>query len=358
MTTVVVIDDEVVVVEWITRIMERYPDKYKIVGTAHNGIRGLAVVRQRKPDIVITDIRIPSMDGLSLIENTMEELPMTAYIVISGYRDFTYAKKALQLRVIDYVDKPITEDKLMAALQDAANNLEERKHFHMPDAGKALEECNAACQKITEELIQGIKSYSGEYMMECVEHALIEMEKMDLKLERFRDECVKNIYVGIETMRERNPQFELRKNIVPYAEIRQLLIKEEVRLYTLLIFQEFKHGIDMIDGISKNKTIKLLLDYIDTHYTEDIGLTDLADSVKMNPAYLSILFKERVGMSYIKYLTKIRIDKAKEYLRNGVKASEVGTLVGYNDYRYFSQVFKKSESITPNEFRSKNLQRE
>ena len=71
--------------------------------------------------------------------------------------------------------------------------------------------------------------------------------------------------------------------------------------------------------------------------TEDIGLTELAAHVNINPAYLSMLFKEQVGMSYIKYLTKIRMEKAKELLRNGEKATDVGEKVGYRDYRYFFQ---------------------
>lgn len=353
MTTLVIIDDEKIVVEWVKTMLERSGKDCRVIGTAYNGIRGIAVVRQMKPDIVITDIRIPGMDGLSLIEHTMEELPMTAYIVISGYRDFSYARKALRLRVLDYVDKPITEDKLFAALATAENYLQEKKRLHFTEAGGKLENYNQICQQMTENLIQYLKEESGEDMLEYMDQALANMEHRGLGLERFRDECVKNIYVGIEIMRERNPQFEFRKNIVPYAEIKQLRTGEEVRLYTLEIFREFAAGIQAMDKLAQNKTISSLIQYIDRHYAEDIGLTELAEHVKMNPAYLSMLFKEQVGMSYIKYLTKIRIDKAKELLENGEKVTDVSERVGYRDYRYFSQVFKKSEQMTPNKYKEK-----
>ena len=66
-----------IVVEWIKAMVEKLGEEFRVVGTAYNGIRGVAIVRQMKPDIVVTDIRIPGMDGLSLIEHTMEDLPDT-----------------------------------------------------------------------------------------------------------------------------------------------------------------------------------------------------------------------------------------------------------------------------------------
>lgn len=351
MTTLVIIDDEKIVVEWIKAILERSHKNLKVVGTAYNGIRGIAIVRQMKPDIVITDIRIPGMDGLALIEHTMEELPDTAYIVISGYRDFSYARKALQLRVLDYVDKPITEDKLFSALAAAEHYLEEKKKLSHSEHGLSEERINQICQQTTENLIQYLKEESGSDMLEYVEQALYTLENAGMGTERLQDECVKNIYVGIEIMHERNPQFEFRKTISPYGEIKQLRTNEEIRLYMLETFREFATGIDAAEHLSQNKTISSLLNYINDHYTEDIGLTELADYAKMNPAYLSMLFKDFVGMSYIKYLTKIRLDKAKELLRGGVKVTEVSERVGYKDYRYFSQVFKKNEQMTPNKYK-------
>jgi two-component system response regulator YesN len=353
MATLVIIDDEKIVVEWIKTMLERSGEEYQIVGTAYNGIRGVAVVRQMKPDIVVTDIRIPGLDGLSLIEHTMEELPETGYIVMSGYRDFSYARKALQLRVLDYVDKPITEDKLFAALATAKNFVEEKKRLSLSKARSETEDYNQICQQMTENLIQYLKEESGEDVMEYLGQALLNMEKTGIGLERFQDECVKNIYVAVEVIRERNPQFEFRKNIVPYAEIKQLRTMEEIRIYMLEIFREFSEALKAAENLFQNKKIYNLIQYINDHYTEDIGLTELAEYAKTNPAYLSMLFKEQVGVSYIKYLTKIRIGKAKELLRSGEKASDVSEKVGYRDYRYFSQVFKKSENMTPNQYRER-----
>lgn len=353
MMTVVIVDDEKIVVEWIRTMLNRSAKDFQIVGTAYNGIRGVAVIRQMKPDIVITDIRIPGLDGLSLIEHTMEEFPMTAYIVISGYCDFSYARKALRLSVLDYVDKPITEDKLLAALATARNYLEEKKRLRAPIVENGREDYNAVCQQTTETLIQYIKEESGGDMLEYVEQALENMERVGLKLERIQDEWVKNIYVSMEVMRERNPQMEFSRNFVPYGEIKQLRTLDEVRLYILEFFREFAEGIQAAEKSPHNKVLQSLLSYIDEHYGEEIGLTELAEYLHMNPTYLSMLFKDYVGMSYIKYLTKVRMDKAKELLRDGYRVTVVSEMVGYKDYRYFTQVFKKTEHMTPNQYKEK-----
>ena len=82
-----------------------------------------------------------------------------------------------------------------------------------------------------------------------------------------------------------------------------------------------------------------------------MSLNELAERVEMSPAYLSALFKEEVGMSYIKYLTEMRMRRAKQLLAQGFRVNEVSDMVGYNNYRYFCDIFKKHVGVTPSEYR-------
>jgi two-component system response regulator YesN len=102
---------------------------------------------------------------------------------------------------------------------------------------------------------------------------------------------------------------------------------------------------------ANHRDIKQLLEYIGSHYDQDIGLNELAMMVDLNPAYLSILFKEEVGTSYIKYLTNLRIKKAKEYLLEDYMVTQVSEMVGFNNYRHFCEIFKKYVGQTPNEYK-------
>lgn len=130
MKSIVIIDDESVVIEAIELMVQRAGLDYKIMGMANNGLDGLHIVRKLRPDVVITDIRMPGMDGLTLIEQTTQELPMCVFIVISGYREFEYAHKAISLNVSDYIEKPIDYQSVVTALMRADNVLDIRQRAH------------------------------------------------------------------------------------------------------------------------------------------------------------------------------------------------------------------------------------
>ena len=102
-----------------------------MVAQAADGVSALALQEQYLPEIIITDIRLPGMDGLELIYQVQQKYPATKFIVISGYSDFEYAKRAIQLQVSDYLLKPVKEEELCKSLsrlilsvQSAHNDLE------------------------------------------------------------------------------------------------------------------------------------------------------------------------------------------------------------------------------------------
>lgn len=87
-------------------------------GEAGDGESALPMIYETRPDILITDIRMPFMDGLALAENVRREFPDTRVIIVSGYDDFKYAQQAIRLGVDDYILKPVTPEKLLRAIAD------------------------------------------------------------------------------------------------------------------------------------------------------------------------------------------------------------------------------------------------
>ena len=88
------------------------------------------------------------------------------------------------------------------------------------------------------------------------------------------------------------------------------------------------------------------------NYNKKITLEKLSELVYMNPSYFSVYFKQKTGQNYIDYLTNLRIEKAKELLQNtDCKIYEIATMVGYDDFRYFSRLFKKSTGVNAFEYR-------
>jgi two-component system response regulator YesN len=93
--------------------------------------------------------------------------------------------------------------------------------------------------------------------------------------------------------------------------------------------------------------------YIVERYQEELSLEEVAEHVHLNPHYFSKVFKQQTGETFIDYVTRLRIDKAKALILDGqFSLKEVCYMVGYKDPNYFSRVFKKVTGVTPTEYRS------
>lgn len=344
MYRMIVIDDEYIVVEGIKAMIGRQKLDYEVVGWAYDGIHGLEIIAQNEPDLVITDIRIPGMDGLSMIEAAKEKCPNTAFVVISGYTEFEYARRALQLGVIGYIDKPISMDKLNKVLADV-----ERTCFQARKEKNEYEENRKRKEKfnsIMENCIRGMLEENVELFQRHAKEAFEELKEIyqdDLELRR---EVYKSLCMFCDILRENRKDIP-REEMVSFHEMEKCEDRRQIQEYGGKIILDIMKYLEAGKTGSRHGTILELLAYIDQHYNEDIGLNELADRVGMSPAYLSVLFKNEVGMSYVKYLTNLRIGRAKEFLKEGRKVYEVSELVGYHNYRYFSDTFKKYVGQTP-----------
>lgn len=348
MNRVVVIDDEYIVVQGIKAMIAREKMNFEVVGSGLNGVEGLQVIMEQKPDLVITDIRMPGMDGLSLIEAAKIYIPGGVFVVISGYQEFEYARKALELGVKGYIDKPITIEKIKETLSMAEKEISKAKAASESGLEENFRiECQDKCGLLLEKL-RGGESDEG---MEVLEQILSLMKNFTKGLDEYKNECYRIVCMAMEIYREERSNVEKEIHMPSYNNMESIVKHEETDEYMKELFCRMFEKIKVTKLGSMHRTVSQLLEHIHENYNKDIGLSELADMVNMNPAYLSILFKDEVGMSYIKYLTKIRMDKAKKFLIDGYKVNEVSEMVGYSNYRYFCDIFKKNEGQTPNEYK-------
>ena len=106
----------------------------------------------------------------------------------------------------------------------------------------------------------------------------------------------------------------------------------------------------------EERVISSITRYMQEHLSEEISLAVLADVFHLNPQYISQLFKNEIGVGFLAYLTNIRIEKAKKLLLStALSVTDVASQSGYGDYRVFTKVFKKTEGVTPSQFRREFL---
>lgn len=123
MYTVLVAEDEPLALKTICSVIDRKCPDYKVIATAQNGVDALRIIRQKKPDLVVSDIKMPRPTGIELAAIIRDELPDICVIIISGYQDFEYTQSAIRSGVTDYLLKPIVPDTLENSLLFASERI-------------------------------------------------------------------------------------------------------------------------------------------------------------------------------------------------------------------------------------------
>lgn len=127
MLKVFLVEDEFVVREGIKNNIDWASHRYEFCGEASDGELAFPMIQKQKPDIVITDIRMPFMDGLALSRLIKRELPRTEIIILTGYEEFAYAKEAIEIGVAKYLLKPISGEELLREMDTLALRIEEKR---------------------------------------------------------------------------------------------------------------------------------------------------------------------------------------------------------------------------------------
>ena len=122
------VEDEVVVRETIKKMIPWEEHGFCLVGEAADGEMALPLIRKTKPDLLITDIKMPFMDGLTLARMVKKDMPEIRIVILSGYDDFNYAKQAIGIGVEDYLLKPITKKAFIERLEEIRSHYEKQQN--------------------------------------------------------------------------------------------------------------------------------------------------------------------------------------------------------------------------------------
>ena len=321
MIKVFLVEDEAIIRRGIRDNIDWNANGFEFAGEAGDGEYAYPLILKTEPDILLTDVKMPFMDGLELSRLVKKALPQTKIIILSGYNEFDYAKEAIKIGISDYLLKPVTSANLIDALKKVAETIREER-----EKSKLLERYFVSYEKYTEFLDK--TDYSG------VDRKLIEDF---LKLGSL-DECRLFIEEYFAAVGENN--------------YKSLLLRQYMVMDIFYCVQEFLKGINVnTDEIPpERKDIKLIPKAITNVETTLMYLTDL---------FIFALTMRETGQSFVEYLTKSRIDKACGLLKcTTLRTAEIGERVGYNDPHYFSSTFKKITGQSPKEFKAKEVKNE
>lgn len=533
-------EDEVIVRETIKRMIPWEDLGFELVGEAADGEMALPLLIRQKPDLLITDIKMPFMDGLTLAKVAKKEIPGLKVVILSGYDDFNYAKQAINIGVEDYLLKPITKNALIERLSEIrskyenektqkeyyekfhremqayeknssrdffealvsgsmdmmeiyrrseklgldivaeayniliftmnceedfsgqkerysrweAESLEFLEKFFAENTSAMLFRCNIFSYGV---LIKGEKETIEENTRNCVNEIMRILDRREQKRQWFvaagepverLSQIQKSYYSASRAFSQR---YLYDENILYYDEMASMekknvteedstyLQKVDVNALNPAILQKFlSNGLleetenfvkdyfyaigqepleslvfrsyvtlnvrfsvmsflkeigcdtrtleqedteevlaesgkslenamtyaekiisqalrlrDQNSGNKNRSILKTAVDFIDSHYMEeDMSLNKAANVANVSANHFSALFSQNMGQTFIEYLTNLRMNKAKEYLRcTGMRSSEIAAEIGYKDAHYFSYLFKKTQGMTPSDYR-------
>lgn len=346
MYKVIIVDDEPMIKRTLHKLIHQNA-LFSVIGEAEDGQGALELFETHRPDIIFTDIRMPVMDGLELIKRVKEIDPSVEIVVISGYDDFSYAQQALRSGTADYLLKPIEPEALAAALDGLAGRFRAKKegyrhhsewlefcrdsaekvfnHLWLLDEQEAMEEMELFHRKL--ETAPADKEFHGAMyadMFRCLLERLDEKGNFGIHFDdRFEDATSK----GLEDLHR-------------YAVERLLHIQSTLRQRS---------------NWHNRNSMNIAKQYIEEHYTQEhLSLQEAAEVVGMSPSYFSRIFKEEFGLSFIQFVTRLRMEESARQLSDPLcKTYEISHNVGYSDYSHFAKVFKKHYAVSPTEYKKR-----
>lgn len=165
--SVVVAEDEILLQQNIIKKINNIPLDFHVVGTAQTGLQAYALIQELQPDILFTDIKMPVMDGLQLIEKVRNHYPTIDCIIVSGYSSFDYAKKAIHYNVREYILKPVDEEDLFKIL----SNLQGRYRSRENDYNNVFSQADAVLG--SSEIARRLHAYLNDHFNEDVKMSQI-----------------------------------------------------------------------------------------------------------------------------------------------------------------------------------------
>lgn len=500
--TVVVAEDEPIILNNISKKVESSVDYIHVIGKAVNGLKVLELFKTQVPDILITDIEMPGMNGLELIEQVKKKYPSVHIVILSGYNNFEYARAAIQYGVKEYILKPVSQSDLSASLlklsetilyekqrkdrnilsmtlsgpeenvipshyfegkhfilslitignlpsqyaipqfsndslslwekvnfQEYLNDSESLKHFWLIDETYQLQKFIILHTDVKEINTKFINLSLFKYLSNCLGDVPFHLVTSDSTIPytdiwstakylrqstKYSVTMCANSYTLLSQDRENSfwsskeqrikidflYQINTLHQLLKYVEdtLTQYIQQQIPQHYTDNFIYEVYQILPLLFSIPKeacqlamNSTLfslhayrtaaqlcaaitvslknlhrnfspemtsdslyEKICQYIDSNYTQKITSEDLQKRYGYTPSYINRIFKKEGGTSPLQYLTSRRIEHAKELLKQNMDIKNIALLVGYDDARYFSRVFKNETGVIPSAWSQEN----
>lgn len=417
MLRLMIVDDDEILRNGLVHNICWSEKNIEVVGTAKNGKEAVEKISVLAPDLILSDVQMPFMDGLELAEYVSKAYPDIKLILLTAFEIFEYAQRALKYGVTSYILKYESNDKILHEVEEAAERyMRECESRRLVQEGKkqmryelirdlCWKELNSVeiqkrmqlCEWINTDVEYGILiCYVGGSETEKTLNYLNRVRKTGNRIKSILMNYVQEVYIFSDehytiflTEQEKNLEWnlvlnELEESIHLWNKKEQMEIlcgTDETENKLEQIHEKYKHSKEALEkemllvhsenssriaiyGTSRHgqgqgaEIIEKIKNIINRRYgDEKLSLNIIADEVFLSANYISSLFKKQEQMTISDYIMQVRISKAKKLLSStNYKTYEVANMVGYTNSQYFSVLFKRVTGYSPTEYKQINLE--
>lgn len=413
-----IVDDDEIVRAGLVKNIPWEDHQIHVSAIAKNGKEAIKRLEENMPDVIMSDIEMPFMDGLHFAEYINKFYPKIKVILLTAYKEFNYAVKAVDYNVFRYVLKYEENKVILQAVQEAIIAIEkemetqkffsENKTFLVRNFFKELSYGSISTQEIKKHLEEYQLTFESSYYCSvCISMKTqpvtdrpsyyIErkrcLEELEIRLKEklvgegfevyaFEDKENLHFILGIKEYEQGDPlKALLEQEIMLLQEeigeafygsmgnwhegleqvatshleaMKALELKETLRNDDCIIH----FGTEIEGQGSGVEVVDFISQYIRMNYhNENLSLNHIADTVYLSPNYISTLYKKYKGVNIIEDIISVRLQRAEKLLiETNYKTYEIAYKIGYTNPQYFSVLFKKVTGMTPTEYRQKHVE--
>lgn len=370
----------------------------EVIGEAINGEQGLALVMTRHPDIVLSDVSMPAMNGIEMARKIRAIAPKTRILFLSAYDDFDYAKQAIDLNIQAYVMKPVNESELLRAVKRAVDELTEQTlESRLVSSIKSSysESVNLARQALVNRVLlnlpidqSDLRKLDMEWLCRSSGHKSIILtyfptdatQQVDAALPDFNHLCTRlssraisvclrvgklaTLCVWKQDEQMRQAMELVRRFFVDLGLESMRLVRMDASnpddtfgtIYAEVLGAGAAREGELSQAGKAHKSRRQIVEEIEhiilERYSQPLSLESIAREMHFTPNYLGTVFKAVKRISVNNYLMQVRMDKVCLLLSQSKDSiNDIAAACGFGSITYFHSCFKKKYGITPGEYR-------
>lgn len=377
MYKLLIVDDEQIEREGMAHFIQW--DKYDIqlCGTAWNGADALGKIQKDVPDIVLTDIKMPVMNGIELIQKLSETYRNIVVVVLSGYGEYEFTSQAMEYGIRHYILKPCDEDKIVAVMNDAKKEVDKRREYHtlkrelLPHAKEELFRRLLTGSRLSDDEIMALKD-AGLLCYPTQNEAESNTYYFDfdrLKSSDRYDNILFEITLAMKKLQSIGLSNDEKQRIFEAFIVTwsSYVGSEKLKLLNIgginsdesaitEVSRWIAETLNIYETGKEKERMEKILDVIYSNFDNtELNIQYIAKNILfMNEDYFGRVFIRNMHLKFSAYLEQSRIEMAKRLLEYNpdMRIAMLTELIGYPaDGQYFSKTFRKVCGMTPTEYR-------